>query len=161
MQNRKFAFVDLNTDKLKMNLFGLVLFVALGISLVDYVSSSPCQTLNSTLFADCVQAGYNVTKLIPNTSQKELSGLIASMRSKFRNCSSLSSLMTCSVQLPRCPTSTMLPCKDMCRNFVAECQNSSSESDGLIALFRGICELFPSNKCLSSPNNLNNSASGK
>jgi len=161
LQNRKFAFVDLNTDKLKMNLFGLVLFVALGISLVDYVSSSACQTLNSTLFADCVQAGYNVTKFNPNTSQKELSGLISSMRSKFKNCSSLSSLMTCSLQLPRCPTSTpTLPCKDVCRNFVAECQSSSSESDGLIALFRGICELLPSNKCLS-PNNLNNSASGK
>ena len=143
-----------------MNLFGLALFVALGISLVDYVSSSPCQTLNSTLFADCVQAGYNVTKFNPNTSQEELSGLIASMRSKFKNCSSLSSLMTCSVQLPRCPTST-LPCKDMCRNFVAECQSSSSESDGLIALFRGICELLPSNKCLSTPNNLTNSNSGK
>ena len=145
-----------------MNLFGWVLFVALGISLVEYASSSSCQKLNSTLFADCVQAGYNVTEFYPNTSPKQLSSLIASMRSIFKNCSSLSSLMTCSVQLPKCPTAaSTLPCKDVCRNFVSECHNSSSESDGLIALFRGICELLPTDKCLPTPNNLNNSASGK
>ena len=154
---------NLNADKVKMNLFGWVLFVALEISLVDYASSSACPKLNSTLFtADCVRAGYNVTaEFYPNGAQKELSDSFARMRRKFNNCSSLSSLMTCSVQLPKCPTAP-LPCKEACKNFVSECHNSSSEHDGLIALFRGICELLHSDKCLSKPNQtLNDSASGK
>ena len=145
-----------------MKLLVWVLFTALEISLVDYASSSSCQTLDPALFTDCVQAGYNVSKFIPSRKQKELSGLVASMQSKFKNCSSLSSLLTCSVQLPKCPAAaSALPCKDVCKNFVSECQNSSSENDGLIALFRGICELLPSDKCASKPNTLNNSASGK
>lgn len=162
LQNRKFAFVDLKTDKVNMNLLGWVIFVALEISLVGYASSSRCQRLNSTLFTDCTKAGYNVTELNPNSTQKELSGLIATMRSKFKNCSSLSSLMTCSVQLPKCSTSApTLPCKEACKNFVSECQNTSNENEGLVALFRGICELLPSKKCLPTPNNLTNSAFGK
>ena len=157
------TFVDLSTDKVNMNLLGwVVLFAALEILLVDYASSSRCQMLNNTLFTDCTKAGYNVTDLIPNRRQKELSGLIAIMQSKFKKCSSLSSLMACSVQLPRCPTAaSKLPCKEACRNFVSECQNGLSENDGLIALFRGICELLPSEKCLPTPNNFNNSAFGK
>lgn len=159
LQNRKFVFIVLNADKLKMKFVVWVLCIVLEISLLDYASSSSCQTLDRTLFTDCVQAGYNVSKFNPSRSPKEL-GLIASMQSKFKNCSSLSSLLTCSVQLSKCPTST-LPCKDVCKNFVSECQNSSSENDGLIALFRGICELLPSDKCSPKPNNVNNSASGK
>lgn len=157
-----FPSADLNTDKVKMNFFGWVLFVALEISLVNYTSSSVCPKLNSTLFTDCVQAGYNVTaEFYPNEAQKELSDSFARMRSKFKNCSSLSSLMTCSVQLPKCPTSA-LPCKEACKKFVSECHNSSNEHDGLIALFSGICELLHSDKCLSKPNQtLNDSASGK
>ena len=159
------AFVALNTDNVKMKLFGWVLFVALEISLVDYVyaSNSKCPKLNSTLFADCVQAGYTVTgKFNPERTQKELSRLIASMGSKFKNCSSpsLSSLMTCSVQLPKCPASK-LPCREACKGFVSECQSSSTENDGLIALFRGICEVLPPEKCLTTPNNLSNSAFGE
>lgn len=145
-----------------MMLLGWVLIVALEISLVDYASSSTCQKLNATLFSDCTKAGYNVTEVNPNRTEVELSGLIATMQSKFKNCSSLSSLMTCSVQLPKCPTSApKLPCKEACKNFVSECQNRSNENDGLMALFRGICELLPSEKCLPTPNNLTNSALGK
>ena len=153
---------DLKTDKVNMNLLGWVLFVALEISLVDYASTSTCQKLNTTLLSDCTKAGYNVTELNPSRTQEELSGLISAMRSKFKNCSSLSSLMTCSVQLPKCPTQApKKPCKEACKNFVSGCQNRSVENDGLIALFRGICEHLPSKNCLPTPNNVTNSALGK
>lgn len=144
-----------------MKLLSFVLFVALEIWLVDYASSSSCQPLNRTLFNDCVQAGYNVSNFPASRSQNELSSLIARMQNKLKSCSSLSSLMTCSVQLPKCSSGTStLPCEEVCKNFVADCQ-SSTENHGLVALFRGICELLPSSNCLPKPSNLNSSDSGK
>ncbi|XP_078378806.1 uncharacterized protein LOC144661959 isoform X2 [Oculina patagonica] len=140
-----------------MKLLSFVLFLALETLLVDYASSSSCPPLNRTLFNDCIQAGYNVSNFTSSRSPNVLSSLIANMQNKFKNCSSFSSLMTCSVHLPKCSAGTStLPCKEVCKNFVADCQHSSSADDGLIALFRGICELLPSSKCLPKPNNLNN-----
>ena len=163
MQKRQIApFVDLFSNEMTMKLLSFVLCIYLGTLLADYASSSSCQPLNRTLFDGCVQAGYNVSEVSTSRSQSELSSLITNMQNKFKNCSSLSSIMTCSVQLPKCSTGkSMLPCKEVCKNFVADCQQSSSENEGLIALFRGICELLPLNKCLPKPSNLTDNHSGK
>ena len=145
-----------------MKLLSFVLVFALETLLVDCTPSSSFRPLNSTLFGDCVRAGYNVSTFTASRSQKELSSLITGMQNKFRNCSSLSRLMTCSVQLPKGSAGKLtLPCKEVCRKFVADCQEISIDNDGLIALFRGLCELLPSSKCLPKPYNLNDSNSGK
>lgn len=132
-----------------MKILAWIFFVSLEVLLVDFAASS-CQPLNTTLFNGCVQAGYHVSNFTSSGKEVELSHLITNMQRKFKNCSSLLSLMTCSLHLPKCPTA-QLPCKDACKKFLSDCGDISSENDGLKTLFRGICELLPSTKCLSEP----------
>lgn len=140
-----------------MKLLACVLVIALESLLVNGDSNSSCQPLNRALFNDCVEAGFNVSEVhAPSRSQNELFGLITNMKSKFKTCSSFSTLMTCSVHLPKCTTTTsMLPCKEVCKSFVADCQHSSGANEGLLALFRGVCEVLPrpSDKCLPKSGN--------
>jgi len=131
-----------------MKLLSLVFFITFA-SLFSNYASSQCLPLNSTLFNECVQEGYNVSDFNRSRPQDEISSLIASMQRKFKNCSPLSTLMACSVHIPKCSNSSSIkPCKQACRKFVSDC-----EKEGLIALFRGLCELLPSNQCLSDHSN--------
>lgn len=126
-----------------MTLLSLFLFIAIQSLLANYASG--CQPLNSTMFNDCIKAGYNEpAEFTSSQRQHEISSLIASMQKKFKNCSSVSALMSCSVLLPKCSTasSPRLPSGDVCRNFVRDCQDVSQEIEGLIAIFRGLCELY-------------------
>lgn len=125
-----------------MTLLSLFLFIAIQSLLANYASG--CQPLNSTMFNDCIKAGYNESAEFSNRRQHEISSLISSMQKKFKNCSSVSALMSCSVLLPKCSTasSPRLPSGDVCRNFVRDCQDVSQEIEGLIAIFRGLCELY-------------------
>ncbi|KAJ7377000.1 hypothetical protein OS493_031273 [Desmophyllum pertusum] len=52
-------------------------------------------------------------------------------------------------------TTSMLPCKEVCKRFVADCQHISGANEGLLALFRGVCEVLtgPSGKCLPKSGN--------
>ena len=136
-----------------MKLLSLVFFITC-TSLFANCASSQCLPLNRTLFNDCVRAGYNVSDFSRSRPQDEVSSLIAGMQRKFKDCSSLSTLMACSVHIPKCPNSSSIkPCNQTCRNFVSNCTHGSSEKEGLIALFRGLCELLPSNQCLSDHSN--------
>ena len=143
-----------------MNLLSLVLYIVIQSLLANFASSSQCQSLSSAKFNDCIKAGYNVSSEFSSSrGPDEISSLIASMQRKLKNCSSISALMSCSLLLPKCPTaSSGLPFqREVCRNFVRDCQNGSQENEGLIALLRGLCELIPSNRS----NNSNTGADGK
>ena len=125
-----------------MTLLSLVLSIAIQSLLANYASG--CQPLNSTMFNDCIKAGYNESaEFASSRRQHEISSLIGNMQKKFKNCSSVSALMSCSVLLPKCSTASTprLPSEDACRNFVRDCQNGAQEIEGLIAIFRGLCEL--------------------
>lgn len=134
-----------------MKLLSLVLLiVAFECSLANFASSNSCQPLNRTLFGSCIDAGYNVSELKTSTPQsQQLAILIQAAQSKLKNCSRFSNLMTCSIFLPgsKCP-SARLPCKDVCRGFVSDCQDSSSDIEGLLTLFNGLCQLLTADRCL-------------
>ncbi|KAM7444346.1 hypothetical protein ABFA07_007018 [Porites harrisoni] len=117
--------------------------------LTRIASSNSCQPLNRTLFGSCINAGYNVSEFKTSTPQsQQLAILIQAAQSKL-NCSRFSNLMTCSIFLPgsKCP-SARLPCKDTCRSFVSDCQDGSSDIEGLLTLFNRLCHLLPTDQCL-------------
>ena len=132
-----------------MTLLSLVLLIAIQSLLAYYAyASSECRPLNSTMFNDCIKAGYNVSgEFTGRQGQHEISSLIASMQKKFKDCSSHSALISCSVHLPNCSTasSRLSLTGNVCRNFTRDCQNGSQETEGLIALFRGLCEVLHPN----------------
>ena len=132
-----------------MTLLSLVLLIAIQSLLANYAyASSECRPLNSTMFNDCIKEGYNVSgEFKDSRGQHEISSLIASMQKKFKDCSSHSALISCSVHLPKCSTasSRLSLTGNVCGNFVRDCQNGSPEIEGLIALFRGLCEVLPPN----------------
>ena len=145
-----------------MKLFSLILLATFESLFVNYASSQ-CQSLNRTLFNGCLDAGYNVSEFSGSRTQDEMASLISSMQSKFQNCSaSLLTLMTCSVHVPKCSTSSArLPCREVCRKFVRDCQGGSTESEGLLAVFRGLCELPTTDKCLPSSKQFNDTKTSK
>ena len=139
-----------------MKLLSLVLLIAaFECSLAKFASSNSCQPLNRTLFGSCIDVGYNVSEFKTSTPQsQQLAILIQAAQSKLKNCSfsnQSSNLMTCSIFLPgsKCP-SARLPCKDACRSFVSDCQDGSSDIEGLLTLFNGLCHLLPTDRCLST-----------
>lgn len=133
-----------------MKLLSLVLLiVAFECSLANFASGNSCQPLNRTLFGSCINAGYNVSEFKTSTPQsQQMAILIQAAQSKL-NCSRFSNLMTCSIFLPgsKCP-SARLPCKDACRSFVSDCKDGSSDIEGLLTLFNGLCQLLPTDQCL-------------
>lgn len=133
-----------------MKLLSLLLFTAFELSLFINCASSRCKPLNGTLFGSCFTAGFRASKFSNNT-EGEIFHLFKNMRGEFNSCSSaLSTVMSCAVHLPHCPN-TSLPCKTECWNFVRRCKREKSE--GLVVLFRRLCELLsPSEPCLSSSN---------
>ena len=129
-----------------MTLLSLVLLIAIQSLLANYAyASSKCRPLNSTMFNDCIKAGYNVSGEFNSGGQHEISSLIASMQKKFKNCSPHSALISCSVHLPKCSKSRLPLTGEVCRNFVRVCQNGPQEIEGLIALFRGLCKVLSPN----------------
>lgn len=142
----------MSPKKLTMRILTGFFFVSLDALLLDFASGSKCQPLNTTLFKNCVQAGFHNSSA-SDSSIQDMSSLISHMQGKF-NCSSLSDLMTCSLHIPKC-SSTKLPCKDTCKKFLTDCGNTSSESDGLKSLFRGLCEVLPMTNCISKSNHFN------
>lgn len=140
----------------------VLLLVAFECSLVNFASSNSCQPLNRTLFGSCINAGYNVSELNTSTPQsQQLANLIQAAQSKLKNCSRFLNLMTCSIFLPgsKCP-SARLPCKDACRRFVSDCQDGSSDIEGLLTLFNGLCQLLPADGLPTSTAHSNTTTAG-
>lgn len=128
-----------------MRLVSLVLLITFESLFVNYASSQ-CVSLNNTLLNNCFQAGFNESEFTKSRPLQNISNLIMSMKTKFDNCSSsLSTLMTCSLHVPRCSntSSRKLPSREECKKFVSGCQDVSVDTEGLMALFRGLCDLLP------------------
>lgn len=145
----------------KMRLVSLVLLITFESLFVNYASSQ-CVSLNNTLLNNCFQAGFNESEFTKNRSLQNISNLIMSMKTKFDSCSkSLSTLMTCSLHVPRCSStsSRKLPCREDCKKFVSGCRDVSAHTEGLMALFRGLCDLLP--LCTSPSDRLNTTAEGE
>ena len=141
-----------------MKLLSLVLLiVAFECLLVNFASSQSCQPLNRSLFGSCIDAGYNESEFKTSEHQsQQLAGLIQAAQHKLKNCSQFLNLMTCSIFLPsKCP-SARLPCKDVCRSFVSDCQDGSRDIEGLLTLFNGLCQLLPTDRCFPTPTALPN-----
>ena len=144
-----------------MKLFPCILCVSFLATIRGTIAFS-CMPLDSQLFSECLQAGYNVSVFKDNLTQSGILEFIANMHGMFKQCSSLSSLMTCSIHLPRCSTESehpALPCKEVCGTFVEEC-NASLTQNGLMDVITRLCRLLPlhaanSIKC-SIPHNFDN-----
>ena len=133
-----------------MKILWLFLLFAFESLFVNYASSR-CQSLNGTLFNSCFNAGYNVSEFNYGKAQQDIFSLFERVQRKFNNCSSLSTVLSCALHVPKCPNST-LPCKAECRKFVRDCKDIPAESQGLRALFQGLCELLEPKPCLSMSN---------
>ena len=115
----------------------------------------------------CASANYKYTAKYPNVDGKTFQQIKAELLDKLippvEKCSPYSSLILCSLYLPKCvPGSArpMLPCRQVCLDFTEKCKTELTLAS-TVGMTIALCDLLPvydgtPNKCIM-PDSFKNS----
>lgn len=118
-----------------------------------------CEKLTVT---SCANAGYTLTAKYPQTGNKpfqDVKGQLLNTLIPLLTCSPYSSLILCSMFLPKCVPGSgrpMLPCRQVCLDFTDKCKGEL-HLVSTMGMTTALCDLLPvydgtPNKCIMPDN---------
>lgn len=103
----------------------------------------------------CANAGYKLTAKFGHPFQESKGAILDTLLPHLKYCSPYSSLILCSLFLPKCIPGIgrpMLPCRQVCLDFAKKCE-SELRLASTAGMTTALCDLLPvfdgtSNKCI-------------
>lgn len=118
----------------------------------------PLGTCESIKVDSCANAGYNLTARFGATFQNRKGELLKELLPPLKSCSLHSSLILCSLYLPKCIEGygrPMLPCRQVCFDFAKRCEKEL-QLVSVGGMTTALCDLLPvydgtPDKCIMPP----------
>ena len=115
-------------------------------------------TCESIKVDSCANAGYNLTARFGATFQNRKGELLKELLPPLKSCSLHSSLILCSLYLPKCIEGygrPMLPCRQVCFDFAKRCEKEL-QLVSVGGMTTALCDLLPvydgtPDKCIMPP----------
>lgn len=106
---------------------------------------SPIGTCEAITVDSCANAGYNFTAKFAANFQSSVGKLLDKLLPHLQSCSSHSSLILCSLYLPKCINGygrPVLPCRQVCLDFAKNCVIQLRQVS-LAGMSTALCDLLP------------------
>lgn len=138
-----------------MSLSILLLNSVVLFALADFnavTEATKCERIDSSLLPNCTKIGYNFTANFSLVGlqkyQAYVSSEVAFLSDRFSNCSRHSRALVCARYVPKCSENVegpVLPCREVCEQFVDDCENALSDS-GHYYQYVAFCRLLSSER---------------
>ena len=119
---------------------------------IDITLANKCERIDTSVLPACTNIGYNFTANFSDVGQQSyqayVSSEIALFVDRFNSCSPHLKAIVCARYVPKCSKSMegpVLPCREVCEQFVDDCETPLSES-GLYKRYVAYCRLLSSQK---------------
>lgn len=119
---------------------------------IDFTLANKCERIDTSLLPACTNVGYNFTANFSSVGQQSYQAYVSSeivlFADRFNSCSPHLKAFVCARYVPKCSENIegpVLPCREVCEQFVDDCETPLSES-GLYNRYAAYCRLLSSEK---------------